>query len=188
MSLFLLVHTAHKAIYRDCLSITTPGNSLALALGKQKRNTLICAYPILLCKVCFPGPFSPKDGDCRHDLRVRRLLSQIISFSCVCGILLRLLPNLVYGLPRLLWYLPTTFRLCPQSWQKLSYSRLIFFVLWVLFRRYSLGEPCASLEQNKVGQSANHSPVIDAVCDVATPLIECEPESLLGGKIGMPGP
>ena len=79
-------------------------------------------------------------------------------------------------------------RLHSPPGNKPAHSRLIISVLRILARANRLGKSGASLEDKKVTQGPEASPLDASLGPVARPHEQCEPESLLRDEIGMATP
>ena len=80
--------------------------------------------------------------------------------------------------------------ICGELRHEHPHTLLVFFILGILARRDELCKPRRRLEKKQVCKGAKDRPVVHGGCDIARPLIQCEPNSLLGREIGMatPGP
>ena len=68
---------------------------------------------------------------------------------------------------------------------ELANTLLVRLVLWVLSSRDTLGQPSATLEQEQVTDGAKESPIHQSTTLEACPLVERNPDSLLGCKVGV---
>ena len=75
-----------------------------------------------------------------------------------------------------------------QPRHELPHSRLILPVLGILPGGDLLGQPRRALEECEVGHGSDERPVEVGVRDVAGPLVQHDPDGLLGGEVGVPAP
>ena len=69
--------------------------------------------------------------------------------------------------------------------QKLTNSLLVLLIFGVLLSGDKLGEPCRSLKEDQVGDSADNRPIVVGLGSPARPHIEHDPEALLCCEVGM---
>lgn len=69
----------------------------------------------------------------------------------------------------------------------MSYILLVRFVLGIFLASDALGQPSAALEEKEIADGADKGPVQQSVGLEATPLVQCHPDSLFAGKVGVAG-
>jgi hypothetical protein len=91
-------------------------------------------------------------------------------------------------LTNLLGVLPRGVTVGEHFWQEFADKALILLVFWVLLSCNQLGQPSAALKEQEIGEGASKSPVHECVGRVASPLIQHDPDGLLGSEVWVTGP
>lgn len=72
-----------------------------------------------------------------------------------------------------------------QVGHEFTYSLLVFLVVWVFLAADALGEPGTGLEQDQVRDGADGGPVVQAIGSPTAPLVQDDPDTLLGEEVGV---
>jgi hypothetical protein len=74
-----------------------------------------------------------------------------------------------------------------RLWNEHANLLLIRLVLWILAGRDDFGQPSGALEQEDERSRAHNGPAVQRVGGVTAPLVQEEPDALLGKEVGVSG-